>query len=418
MSTTTKNTSPHAYVLATFFTAIFSFYLFYKFGLVEQYFFIPILILGFLYGVFNFIRQHRIKNHFKIDKNIPVIKLIKKAIARYIVWLAVIYSGQVILKSIPFYNTDDFEYLHIFYDQFIYLYLVLGIPYFLITLVMKSSRIEDFYDPAIRLIHISKQLSLRILRGESIQSIFFVLRKKYNRKVLLTFLMRGYFIPVMVPQIYYNLSYAIELVNYNFDNHQFLSFLFFVASVFWLMDTINASLAYTLESRWIENRTRSIDLTVAGWLVCLSCYTPLNQLTGSLFPWAPSVESENPSDLVFGNLTVLYVIKVIELLVLMTHIYADVSLGPSVANISLKKLQTRGLYGIIRHPGTTLKLLFFLIQSVFYRRFWQIKYIFGYLMWGTIYILRALTEERHLSHFAEYRDYKKKVKYRFLPKLF
>ncbi len=36
-------------------------------------------------------------------------------------------------------------------------------------------------------------------------------------------------------------------------------------------------------------------------------------------------------------------------------------------------------------------------------------------MWNLLYILRAITEERHLGKFEEYREYIKKVKYRFIP---
>jgi protein-S-isoprenylcysteine O-methyltransferase Ste14 len=39
-------------------------------------------------------------------------------------------------------------------------------------------------------------------------------------------------------------------------------------------------------------------------------------------------------------------------------------------------------------------------------------------MWAAIYVGRALTEERHLKKYAEYREYMKKVKYRFFPWLF
>jgi protein-S-isoprenylcysteine O-methyltransferase Ste14 len=84
-------------------------------------------------------------------------------------------------------------------------------------------------------------------------------------------------------------------------------------------------------------------------------------------------------------------------------------------NITFKKLQDRGPYGIIRHPGTVCKLTFWWLQSVMYIRFWSLEYIFGQIMWSTIYILRALSEERHLSHLPEYRDYKKRVRYRFIP---
>jgi protein-S-isoprenylcysteine O-methyltransferase Ste14 len=58
------------------------------------------------------------------------------------------------------------------------------------------------------------------------------------------------------------------------------------------------------------------------------------------------------------------------------------------------------------------------VQSAAYRKFWTMKFLFGYFMWGVIYVLRALTEERHLLKVTEYRAYCKKVKYRFIPGLF
>ena len=49
-----------------------------------------------------------------------------------------------------------------------------------------------------------------------------------------------------------------------------LQSLTWTSAILWLMDTTNASLSYCIESRWIENRSRSIDMTVGGWLVYLS----------------------------------------------------------------------------------------------------------------------------------------------------
>ena len=97
------------------------------------------------------------------------------------------------------------------------------------------------------------------------------------------------------------------------------------------------------------------------------------------------------------------------------HIYIDVGLGPSVANITLKKLQTRGPYALVRHPGTTTKLLFWFTVAFGYSEFWSAPFILGYLGWAALYIARALTEERHLRQHAEYRAYQQKVRYRFIP---
>jgi protein-S-isoprenylcysteine O-methyltransferase Ste14 len=37
------------------------------------------------------------------------------------------------------------------------------------------------------------------------------------------------------------------------------------------------------------------------------------------------------------------------------------------------------------------------------------------LAWHVVYILRALTEERHLMRDPDYREYARKVKFRFIP---
>jgi len=413
-----NNISPHIYILSTFSVVAATLLLFEKYSFREEYFYIPILALAVVYGIINFIRQGQGLSEFSIATKINLSTLFKKATARFVVWLIFIYLACVFFDFVPYYSSNNYRPNRIFFDYFLNIYLIVGLPYFILTGIFKASRVEDYYDPAIRVIHMFKQFMLRALRGDNASSIFRVFRKRYNRKVLLNFVMRTYFIPVMVIQVYNNIALSMLYTSTEFSTPQFLIVLYWLTTALWLADVLNASLSYCIESRWIENRTRSIDLTLGGWTVCLFCYAPLNLATGYVFPFAPNIVTDNPGQLVYNNLTFLYTIKIVELIVLMAHIYTDVSLGPSVANITLKKLQTKGFYGIIRHPGTTFKLLFWLIQSCFYKSFWSMKYIFGYSMWFIIYILRALTEERHLNQHEEYQEYKKKVKYRFIPRIF
>ena len=418
-----KNISPHTYVLSTLFVVAATLLFFEYYSFKEQYFYIPVFSLAIIYAALNFIRQRRGLSAFSTDKKINLATLVKKSIARYIVWLTIIYLAYTFFRLAPFYGLPPYSASTVrantvFFEYFLNIYLIAGLPYFILTNKFKASRVEDYYDPAIRIIHMLKQVFLRTLRGDNVNSILRVFRKKYNRKVLLSFLMRTYFVPIMVVQVYSYTVYSVNFLNNPVNNYQLLSILFGITGILWLADTINASLSYCIESRWMENRTRSIDLTLGGWFVCLICYTPLNEIPSYFFFFAPTVVTNNESQLIIENINFLYTIKIIEILLLATHIYIDISLGPSVANITLKKLQTKGFYGLIRHPGTTFKLLFWLIQSVFYKRFWSLKIIFGYFMWATIYVLRALTEERHLSQHEEYIEYKKKVKYRFFPKLF
>jgi protein-S-isoprenylcysteine O-methyltransferase Ste14 len=189
-------------------------------------------------------------------------------------------------------------------------------------------------------------------------------------------------------------------------------------ALLWLMDATIASMSYSIESRWLENRSRSLDLSAGGWFICFSCYAPLNEATGALFPFAPLLADHNPASLLFNSDSLLYTGLILENIILALLVYSDAALGPSIANISLKKLQTRGPFALVRHPVYTLKIIMWWVMSITYRKFWTARYLFGQMMWTLIYVLRAYSEERHLKKFAEYREYMQKVRYRFLPWLF
>ncbi len=412
---------PHFYVSSSLLVTTAALAAFHLLGLHRDYVFLPVLGLAAVYALAHFVQQCRGRGEFSIDGSMAPGQLLRRALARYLVWLVVLYGGYQLYLAVPWYAGWEHQGTHRLFAEFLRVYLWAGLPYFALTLTFKASRREDFYDPAIRMLHvvrqIGRQLWRRLRHGDGSVPLLRVLRRPYNRKVFLNLLMRAYFLPVMVEQVAPASVGTLQTLYAGLDGGQWINWILALIAMLWLMDIFNASVAYALESRWLENRSRSIDLTIGGWLACLSCYPPLNELTGSLFAFAPFVASGQPGDLVYASLGLLMALKAAEAGLLAVHIYSDVSLGPSVANITLKKLQTRGLYGLVRHPGTVSKLALWLLQSAFYRQFWSVKLLFGYLGWGTIYVLRALTEERHLSKFAEYRAYREKVRYRFIPGL-
>ena len=407
-----KNISPHIYVLVAVLVTAASFEGFKTYGGLDEWFFLPIVALAGMWGMANIIRQSRGKSIFRIDTAIPFSLLAKRALVRYLVWMVVLYSGLKFFQSHAFYNTYE-KSLH-FLDTLFDLYLVAGIPYFFITLIVKASRVEDYYDPAVRFVHIAKQLGRGLILRR--RGALAVLKKPYNQKVLLNLLMRVYFIPPMVVQVYFNMDAAIRFSADDFQNYNPMAILFWLSALLWFMDALNASAGYSIESRWAENRTRSIDLTVGGWLVCLACYAPLNDVTATLFPFGPFIANTAPDTFLLQDNTVIMVFKLVEITLLAALVYTDLSLGPSGVNITLKRLQTRGPYGIVRHPGTVCKLSLWWLQTAVYAQFWMSpQLLFGHLAWNGIYILRALTEERHLRKHREYREYMARVKYRFIP---
>lgn len=411
------NISPHVHVAATLFTALAFFALFMQWGFRAEYFFAPILALAVVYALINLVHQKNGLSDFRMEASPGFGRLLRRALARYLVWLPVFYIAAHAYRMAPFYNSPDSEPTLLFFDTLLKLYIAGGLPYFLLTLTFKSSRVEDFYDPAVRIIHMIKQTLSGIFLKDGRRSPLRVFKKRYNRKVLLNLVMRAYFIPIMVHQVYTTMGQSVTLATSRFDDYSFLTVLFWLTAILWLCDVLNASVAYCIESRWLENRTRSIDLTLTGWAVCLFCYYPLNNITNSLFPFAYSVVDSNTASLLVPAPGFLYAVKILEISLLALHIYIDVSLGTSVANITLKKLQTTGPYGVVRHPGTTTKLAFWFLISACYSAFWNWTIILGQLAWSALYVARALTEERHLRQHEEYREYMKKVRYRFIPGL-
>lgn len=405
--------SPHFYVACTALTILLGFFVFKEVGYHDQYFFVLIAVVAMLWASVCFVRQLQGHSHYSIDRHSPIGVLFKRALVRYLVWLVVFYAGLAFYESHPYYST--YERNSQFLNALFAVYLRFGLLYFFLTLKFKASQVEDFYDPAVRLLLIAKAIILFVVSRRWRDRARRILRNKTNIKTLLNFIVRGYFIPVMVVQVYSGLRDGVALSDGALTGTSLLAVLGWITALLWLADSLSASTGYALESRWMENRSRSVDLTVSGWVICLCCYPPLNQVTGTLFAFGPTVVSTDPAALVVPSLGLLYALKIVEVVVLSALVYSDLSLGPSGVNITLKKVQTRGPYGVVRHPATVCKLTFWWVQSLFYTAFWTPEMIFGHLMWNVIYILRALSEERHLKQFPEYREYMKQVRYWFIP---
>jgi protein-S-isoprenylcysteine O-methyltransferase Ste14 len=83
----------------------------------------------------------------------------------------------------------------------------------------------------------------------------------------------------------------------------------------------------------------------------------------------------------------------------------------------------------VRHPGYLAKNLFWLVTllpafvpytagpNFSWLNYWLscVCIVCGFVCWGTIYFLRAVTEERFLSHDPDYVAYCQRVKWRFIP---
>ena len=52
-----------------------------------------------------------------------------------------------------------------------------------------------------------------------------------------------------------------------------------------LLDVLLAAIGYTLTLRIFDTQIRSVEPTAGGWIVCLMCYPPFNDITGRFLPF-------------------------------------------------------------------------------------------------------------------------------------
>ncbi len=128
--------------------------------------------------------------------------------------------------------------------------------------------------------------------------------------------------------------------------------------------------------------------------------------SGIAFDPEPSVESQLLIGLSRGVTVAALILATIAL----------INLGRSFGIlISVRKVRTRGLYGIIRHPLYAIDIL------------WRVGFILSnpglgnfvvFALSSAAYVYRALLEEKFLSKYPEYREYMQQTRYRFIPGLF
>ena len=203
--------------------------------------------------------------------------------------------------------------------------------------------------------------------------------------------------------------------------------LLFDSSLFWasfqlilFVDTLLFTLGYIIETPALNNRIRSVDPTFFGWFICLACYPPFNGFKSQFFPCQSSDFPSFNSDLAHftANITILVAMAI--------YSWASVALAFKASNLTNRGIVGHGPYAFVRHPAYAAKNLAWWIGAipgligVFTIEGYPAGMFFvGLFGWTLVYVLRALTEERHLLMLDNgYAQYMQKVKWRFIPGVF
>lgn len=224
-----------------------------------------------------------------------------------------------------------------------------------------------------------------------------------SRLGLLTCCVKLFFLPLLVSWVINNTFHQINISKtLVFDlvalNAWLLSFFIYV-------DTILFCFGYIFEFKFLKNEIRSVEPTFFGWLVCLWCYPPFNSVSYRIFDHRLiDISHAWPANVVMAMSLLITALWGI-------FAWASVALGAKASNLTNRGIVSSGPYRYVRHPAYASKLLVFYIQGIFLGQYF-LGLLFGFTI---IYMLRAWTEERHLSLDPDYIAYKKLVRWRLIP---
>lgn len=177
-------------------------------------------------------------------------------------------------------------------------------------------------------------------------------------------------------------------------------------AVLFFVDTWVFLLSYGIETPLLGNRIKSVDPTFLGWFSALICYPPFSPLAHAYIPSGPGDWADFNSFLVTGA------VRAAAVLLFIVYVWATYALGMRSSNLTNRGIVGGGPYKYVRHPAYASKNLAWLLFAL--PSFNPLLFL-SQGVWAAVYVARAYTEERHLSADPEYLEYRKKVRWMFIP---
>jgi protein-S-isoprenylcysteine O-methyltransferase Ste14 len=248
-----------------------------------------------------------------------------------------------------------------------------------------------------------------------------------ERRAALTLALKLYFIPLMLGYLVNNIHEVVRHWNAlgseepaaAFTIGLNTTFYLLILAVLYLIDIVIFSIGYMVEVRARDNEIKSVDPTVLGWACCLVCYPPFNQAGFAFLSW----QQVDTAD--FATPAIQAMLAWVSISAIAIYAWASVALGLRASNLTNRGIVRTGPYRFVRHPAYVTKNLAAWIVALpaltdALARSWSLALwiLVCVILWTLVYVLRALTEERHLLMIDNgYAEYQAKVRYRFVPGL-
>ncbi|MEZ5503713.1 MAG: isoprenylcysteine carboxyl methyltransferase [Halioglobus sp.] len=223
---------------------------------------------------------------------------------------------------------------------------------------------------------------------------------------LLGWLVKLFFLPLMFIYFCDKLDYYRS---YDFTQvfASFRTFYDFAFQALFYIDLLIAFVGYVCTFRATDSHIRSTEPTLLGWAVALVCYQPFWSFFSAQyihyetsFNWGGWL----------GHYPALYAAWGSAILLLTgVYVWATLSFGIRFSNLTHRGILTNGAYRFCKHPAYVSKNLSWWMISMPFMVSGSIgeslRHCALLLLLNGIYLLRARTEERHLSQDADYRAY-------------
>ncbi len=232
-----------------------------------------------------------------------------------------------------------------------------------------------------------------------------------SRTALLSVIVKFFYLPLMISFLIGNVTILQNIFTQKpgnfFTYATFSNWTYYVLyNLIFVIDTACFTFGYIVEAKWLKNEIKSVDPYLSGWVVTLICYPPFNNIVDTV-----TQSSGTPFN--YYSPFVMSIFLVMTLLLYSFYVWASIALGTKASNLTNRGIVTSGPYKYIRHPAYAAKNLAWWFERVPFMTSWV--GIVSLVVWNTIYIARAFTEERHLLADPDYKEYVKKVPWRFIP---
>ena len=223
---------------------------------------------------------------------------------------------------------------------------------------------------------------------------------------LLGWTVKLFFLPLMfiyfTGKVQYFRTFHFELV--------FSSFKFFYDFAFealFYVDLLIAVVGYLCTFKATDSHIRSTEPTFLGWAVAIMCYQPFwSFFSANYLDYQPDIQWGKW----FWDNTVMYVVWGSSILILTgIYVWSSLAFGIRFSNLTHRGILTNGPYRYCKHPAYLSKnLSYWLISMPFMVSSTvdeSLRYCLLLLLLNGVYLLRARTEERHLSQDPDYCAY-------------